>query len=120
MQQSQRQMKLPADSIIAREKLTQYLLVRQSRGDKSGYLELAGYTQDNPDQLLRDLREQVLPQEATPLEHNFYGQFYEIHTTLTGPSGRRLGVRTIWMTEHLSGRTKFITLIPDQIADDES
>jgi hypothetical protein len=38
---------------------------------------------------------------------------YEIRAQLVGPSGRALRVRTIWMTEYLSGATKFITLIPD-------
>jgi len=33
---------------------------------------------------------------------------------LTGPNGVALAVRTIWMTEHLSGVTKFVTLIPDK------
>jgi hypothetical protein len=49
-------MKLPADSLIAREKLTRYLLVRQTRGDKSASLARAGYTLETADQLLDDLR----------------------------------------------------------------
>jgi hypothetical protein len=36
-----------------------------------------------------------------------------MHESIVGPSGRTLRVRTIWMTEYLSGATKFITLIPD-------
>lgn len=51
-----------------------------------------------------------------PLENNVYGQLYEVRAELSGPSGRGLRVRTIWMTEHLSGQTKFITLIPDKDA----
>jgi len=31
-------MRLPADAIIAREKMTRYLLRRQERGDKSAFL----------------------------------------------------------------------------------
>jgi hypothetical protein len=53
-------MKLPPDSVIAPEKLISYLLVRQTRGDKSAFLATAGYTLANSEQLLRDLREQVL------------------------------------------------------------
>lgn len=37
-------MKHPADSIIALEKLTGYLLAEQPRGDKSRFLAEAGYT----------------------------------------------------------------------------
>jgi hypothetical protein len=106
--------KLPEDSHIALEKLTRYLLVPQARGDKSAYLALAGYTLANFTTLLTHLRGQILTQEATPLEKTIYGQLYEIRAQLIGPSGRALGVRTIWMTEYLSGATKFITLIPDK------
>jgi hypothetical protein len=60
-----------------------------------------------------DLRAQILNQEAAALETTSYGQLYEIRAPLVGPSGRTLRVRTIWMTEYLSGATKFITLIPD-------
>jgi hypothetical protein len=105
--------KLPEDSHIAPEKLTRYLLVPQTRGDKSAYLALAGYTLDNFTTLLTDLRAQILNQDAAALETTSYGQLYEIRAPLVGPSGRTLRVRTIWMTEYLSGATKFITLIPD-------
>lgn len=106
-------MKLPEDSHIAPEKLTRYLLVPQTRGDKSAYLALAGYTLDNFTTPLTDLRAQILNQDAAALETTSYGQLYQIRAPLVGPSGRTLRVRTIWMTEYLSGATKFITLIPD-------
>ena len=104
-------MKLPTTTIIPREKVTDYLLIPQARGDKLGFLELAGYTLENAAQLVRDLREQLLL-EALPTKSNKFGQYYEIRGDLTGPNGVRLAVRTIWMTEHLSGVTKFVTLLP--------
>jgi len=106
-------MKLPADATIAKDKLTRYLLLSQARGDKSAFLARAGYTLENADQLLRDLRAQILPLDAVALESNKFGQYYESRGTLTGSNGGTLAVRTIWMTEHLSGVTKFVTLIPD-------
>jgi len=42
-------MKLPADAIIAAEKVTRYLLVSQTRGDKSAFLARGGYTIENAD-----------------------------------------------------------------------
>ena len=107
-------MKLPADATIARDKFTNYLLVPQPRGDKSAFLAGAGYTLQNVDQLLNDLRVQVLPLDATPLESGKFGQYYEIRGPLNGPDGITRSVRTIWITEHLSGVTKFVTLIPDK------
>jgi hypothetical protein len=106
--------KLPTDAVIAKDKLTRHLLVPQSRGDKSAFLAGAGYTRENADRLLRDLRAQILPLEAVVLESNKFGQYCEIRGRLTGPNGVALAVRTIWMTEHLSGITKFVTLIPDR------
>lgn len=106
-------MKLPPDSIIARRKVTHYLLVPQPRGDKSAFLALAGYLPPEADQLIDDLLNQVLPCEAEELENTEYGLYYQIRSTLTGPNGRTLRVRTIWMKEHLSQQTKFVTLIPN-------
>ena len=107
-------MKLPPDTVIPIEKATRYLLVPQARGDKSAFLQRAGYTLASADQLLRDLRIQLLPLEATPLQSNKFGQYYEICGKLAGPNGGRLAVRTIWITERLSGATRFVTLLPDK------
>ena len=106
-------MRLPAGTVISEDKLVRYLLVPQLRGDKSSFLRKGGYELSNAAHLLRDLRNQILPLDAIPLERNQFGQYYEIRGALKGPNGTILSVRTIWMTEHLSGATKFITLIPD-------
>jgi len=107
-------MRLPADTTIAEDKLTRYLLLPQVRGDKSAFLAKAGYTLENTDHLLRDLRTQILPLDAMALESNKFGKLYEIRGTLAGQNGVTLPVRTIWMTEHLSGVTRVVTLIPDK------
>jgi hypothetical protein len=104
-------MRLPPDTTIAEDKLTRYLLMPQARGDKSAFLAQAGYGREN---MRRDLCTQILPLEAQRLESNTFGQYYEVRGTLTGPNDVILPVRTIWMTEHLSGVTKFVTLIPDK------
>ncbi len=107
-------MKLPANAAIAPEKLTKYLLVRQARRDKSAFLAEVGYTTANPDQLLHDLRKQVLSKETILIERTKFGELYEIRALLTGPNGTALRIRSIWMKEHLSDVTKFITLVPDR------
>jgi hypothetical protein len=107
-------MKLPAATIIPKEKVTDYLLIPQARGDKSAFLERAGYTLGEAEQLLHDLRAQLLPREAAPGKSNQFGQYYETRGNLTGPNGLTLAVRAIWMTEHLSQVTKFVTLLPDK------
>jgi hypothetical protein len=107
-------MKLPSDAIIDPKKITHYLLVHQATGDKSAYLAGAGYTMATASHLIADLRAQILPHEAVAGENTVHGQYYEISASLAGPSGRTLRIRSIWMTEHLSGLTKFITLVPDK------
>ena len=46
-------MKLPADALIAPEKLTGYLLRWRTDDDKSTFLARAGYTVKNSDRLQR-------------------------------------------------------------------
>lgn len=107
-------MKLPENTLIATEKLTQYLLVLRKRHDKSRWLAQAGYTLENWHLLEEDLRTQILSLDVIPTENTKYGQMYEIRGKLAGPNGRTLAVCTMWMTETTTGETKFITMYPDK------
>ena len=102
------------DSVIAKEKLTRYLLRWRPEDDKSAFLEQAGYTLEMADRLMVDMREQLMPLEAELVEQTEYGLKYQIRGTLTGPNGRALRIVTIWMSEEATGQTKFITLYPDK------
>ena len=106
-------MKLPADSEIARVKVTHYLLKRHDEDDKSQFLALADYTLAHTDKLLEDLRG-LLEGEAEFAQSTEYGDKYRIRGKLIGPNGRQLLVASIWMTEEATGRTKFVTLYPDK------
>ncbi|MEP6664246.1 MAG: DUF6883 domain-containing protein [Verrucomicrobiota bacterium] len=106
-------MKLPADSEIARLKMTHYLLKLRDEDDKSQFLALAGYTLAHVDKLFEDLRA-LLERDAEFIQTTEYGDKYRIHGRLIGPNGRQLSVTTIWMTEEATGRTKFVTLYPDK------
>ena len=53
-------MKLPDDTLIAHEKLTQYLLALRKRNDKSQWLAQAGYAIENWEALENDIRNQIL------------------------------------------------------------
>jgi hypothetical protein len=107
-------MKLPPNSDIPFEKLTRYLLVPQARADKSAFLARAGYTAAMAALLRQDLFSQILPLDAKPAGTNQFGDYFEIRGLLRGPNGHALRVKTIWMREHLSGATRFITLLPDK------
>lgn len=107
-------MKLPQDAEIAPEKLTRYLLVKRPVGDKSEFLNRAGYALDNWHQLEQDIRKQILVREAISIEKTAYGEYFEIRSSLAGPNKVALKVKTVWMREAGSGITKFITLYPDR------
>jgi hypothetical protein len=107
-------LKLAPDSFIAPEKSFRYLLVPMAESDKSAFLAQAGYDLSCASQLIEDIRRQILPHDATPLQQTEHGQYYEIRALLTGPNGRTLRICSIWMRERLSGITKFITLFPDK------
>ena len=107
-------MKLPVDTIIATAKIEGYLLKWLPENDKSIFLSQAGYVINDPEQLESDLREQILSLEADFIRHDRFGDRYEIRGQLIGPNGKSLAVVTIWMTEHETGQTKFITLFPDK------
>jgi hypothetical protein len=104
--------RLPREAVIAREKLTQYLLIPLTKDDKSKFLAQAGYTLKNWEQLEHALRSQVLTEPAEFLETTRYGDKYAIHAQLQGPNGTDLKILTIWMMT--DGQAKFVTLVPDQ------
>jgi hypothetical protein len=108
-------MKLPPDAVIAHEKIALYLLVRQDRSDKSAFLALGGFSPSNPDALIAGLTEIRDCEDARLVDENDFGLYYEAVGILRGPSLVALRVKTIWLTERLSGTTKFITLIPLEI-----
>jgi len=107
-------LKLPNNSIISREKLTNYLLKWQADNDKSRFLGRAGYSLDNWQRLLENIRNQVLPIEAELVRKTAYGDLFEIRGKLVGPNNVSLSVVTIWIKENRSQQTKFITLFPDK------
>ena len=105
---------LSADAVIAKAKVVNYLLARRRENDKSEFLAQAGYSATQANQLVEDIRRQLLPMDAEHEETTEYGDTYRICGTLTGPNGRALRVVSIWMTESATGTTKFITLYPER------
>lgn len=107
-------MKISVNATITREKITDYLLKRQPDNDKSKFLARAGYSSDNWQRLLEDIRTQILPTEAELMRKTAYGDLFRIRGKLLGPNGVSLRVITVWMAEYASQQTKFITLFPDK------
>ena len=113
-------MKIPPDAVIAREKLTEYLLVPRDQDDKSGYLAQVGFDLSDPDLLLQAIRRLADESEAVEDGENEYGVFYRADGELKGRDGERLAVATIWLRWHLDGRFRFVTLKPLRGGGDEA
>ena len=107
-------MKISSNAIIAKEKISDYLLKWQPDNDKSKFLELAGYSANDWQRLVDDIRKQILPADAETVRKTPYGDLFRIRNDLIGPNGVTLRVVTVWMQEYVSGETKFITLFPDK------
>jgi len=104
------------DPVIAWEKLTGYLLVKRPRGDKSGFLGLAGFTAEDPGALMAELLALTARGEATEEETDRFGTRYRLEGVLRGPNGGELPVATIWLRK-ADGRVHFVTLIPRRRSD---
>ena len=88
-------MKLPKDVIIHDEKLIRYLLVPRAWDDKAKFLAQAGFFQNNPDDLKRNLAALAATAEAIEDGVNEYGEFLRTDGVLAGPNGRELLVTAI-------------------------
>ena len=103
-------MHIPPDAIIAKEKLTHYLLVFRNEDDISAFLAQAGFTSENPEVLEEAIRQHMALIEAVQDRVNEYGAYYRVEGDLIGSENRILSVVTIWLQQNSEFR--FITLKP--------
>ena len=101
-------------SIIAQEKLTEYVLnTRHKRGGtKARLLVQFGYTVQNWRRLEADIRHGLYA-EVDLVRPTEYGMRYEIRMMLQTPRGVPLTVRTIWQIDDGREVPRLITLYPD-------
>lgn len=110
-------MKLPnADNaIIPAEKLRDYLLSGSHPVGrfKAKFFAALGYTGDDWRQLDQDIR-RLLSGDAARTVRTPYGQKCEVRGMLTGPSGRKTGIVTVWIVLCGHDRPRFITAYPGE------
>jgi hypothetical protein len=102
---------VPKDALVSEIKVRDYLLSPREKGDKSRFLERAGYTKNGYNILLRNIQEQLLPATAVFQESTPYGDKFRSVGNLTGPNGTTLHVTCIWQRND-EGGWRFITLYP--------
>lgn len=103
-----------ARAIVAREKLTAYLLNPSHKrgGAKAKRLLSLGYSTNAPELLESDLRIQHLSLDPTRISENAYGVVYEIDGPIKAPGGRTARFVSIWQIDTGSGVPRFITMYP--------
>ncbi|HEV8643556.1 MAG TPA: hypothetical protein VGV13_20970 [Methylomirabilota bacterium] len=101
-------------AIIDATKLHGYLLSQRHPVGrfKAGFFLGLGYSAREWQRLEADLRAQHLSREATAAEGNPYGQKYEIHAPLEGPTGRAAEVISVWVVLVNEDFRRFVTAYP--------
>jgi hypothetical protein len=107
-------MQIPPDALIPDAKITRYLLIHRPYDDKSNFLAQAGFTLENPDDLLVALRQVIQVGEAIEDRTDQYGVYYRVKGLLQGPNGISLKVITVWLHRSIDQEFQFITLVPDK------
>lgn len=105
-------MKIPNDAVIPTEKLTRYLLVSKARNDKSKFLARSGFSQENPEALLKAIRSLTETVEAVQGRTSQYGAFHHVEGELTGANGVNVSVVTVWLQWKADNKFHFVTLVP--------
>jgi hypothetical protein len=104
--------KIPSDAIIPRAKLTKYLLVPLPEDDKAKFLEIGGFTQENPDALEAAIRQLIAENDAVEAFTDVFGTRYTVTGTLHGVNGVELEAVTVWIVKIEDTIFRFVTLIP--------
>jgi hypothetical protein len=71
--------------------------ISSDRNDKSQFLAQGGFTQNNPADLEREIRQLIAENDAIEDRTDRFGTFYEVKGVLRGVNGINLGVVTIWL-----------------------
>jgi hypothetical protein len=111
-------MKLPEAqrAVIAPAKIQNYLLstTHPIGRFKEPFFANLGYTVANWQKLEQDLLTLAASGEAEPGRESPYGQKYEIHGILNGPSGKSARVSTVWIVRFGSDVPQFVTAYPGE------
>ncbi|MDO9287731.1 MAG: hypothetical protein Q7T83_02945 [Thermodesulfovibrionales bacterium] len=80
---------------------------------KAAFFKGMGYTRENWEQFINDIRRYHLQLDAKPTEKNKYGQKYEINGLINGPNGKILMLRSVWIVLESEDIARFITIYPE-------
>jgi hypothetical protein len=102
-------------AIIDPDKIKNYILspAHPVGRFKAAFFQSMGYTQENWQQFLDDIREYHLTEDAEPVEKTEYGQKYIITGEVKGPNGKIILLRSVWIVLSGEDTPRFITIYPE-------
>ncbi|MDQ6756185.1 MAG: hypothetical protein M3004_04535 [Bacteroidota bacterium] len=101
-------MKLRAEQLdIPLEKITEYLLAKKEKNDKSKFLQSLGYSLKNWQDLLMEIKNIALKNDMVLERRSVFGNLYSIRGKLKNKL-----IITIWLKQVNKDIYRFITLYP--------
>lgn len=92
---------------IPTEKFTEYALNPAKSPNKAkAFYEALGYSKDNSDDLIKNIRDNLGIFNAVEKPDNGYGKRFEVLMTLTGLNGKSARVKTAWIIDNETGETR--------------
>jgi hypothetical protein len=81
------------------------------KSDKSKFLSLVGFTQENPDALETAIRQLIATHDAIEDRRNEFGTYYRVEGELIGVNGVNSDVITVWIIQNeIDDTFRFVTL----------
>ena len=97
--------------VIPIEKFTKYALNIEKDPDKAIAFELAlGYTLDNVEKLIENIKNNLDKFPATQKENKGYGDTYEVIMDITGENGKTAKVLTAWIDDKSKNEMRLVTV----------
>lgn len=109
--------KLPryTEAVIPKEKFVGYALNPQKDPNKArAFKEALGYTQENAEELIQQIREKLSEYKAEEKGDRGYGMTYEVIMDITGPNKKTAKVLTAWIDDKDTGEMRLTTVHVDK------
>lgn len=102
------------DAEVTERKILEYLLASDhpTGRDKAAFFTAIGYTRDRWSRLRDDLLDAARGGEIVREEQTELGVKYMVDTEVLAPDGRRIGLRTIWISDEQEGAPRLVTAYP--------
>lgn len=103
-------------AVVDRSKVIDYLLneAHPDNGGKARFFGLLGYSREDPEPLMRALRDVAEHGEVVSSTESAHGQKYVVDGRLSGHTeeSRQWSIRTVWIIDHGEDAPRLVTAYP--------